>query len=141
MVADLKACGLLTEVVGQFDQRATVVGIGLNVNVDPAQAGLPPTATSLRSVSGRTWSRPRLLHAILDRIDAGYALEPSLLVQERVWPRWEALLWRRRQEVRVAEGGTVVEGVVEGLGPTGVLRLRDAHGTLHEISVGDVLPS
>ncbi len=138
MLGDRKLCGLLAEVVGDGNARATIVGIGVNVNLDPALAGLPVTATSLSSATGRVWSRPKLLDAILTRVDALYALEPADLVQT-VWPRWESLLWRRRQQVRIDASDEVFVGTVEGLAPSGALLVREQDGEVREISVGDVL--
>jgi biotin-(acetyl-CoA carboxylase) ligase len=54
--------------------------------------------------------------------------------------RWEQLLWRRWQTVRVDQGGLIAEGVVLGLTPTGALRVRSANGETTEISVGELLP-
>src|SRR5438876_639380 len=69
MVGDRKVGGLLTEVVGG-EWRATIVGIGLNVNVDLAAGQLPPTATSLAHECGHQVSRAHLLADILSRVDA-----------------------------------------------------------------------
>ena len=138
MLGDLKVSGLLAEVVGQEASRATVVGIGVNVNLDPDHAGLPPTATSLSHATGREWSRPALLQSIVERIGTAYRLDADALVRT-VWPRWEALLWRRRQQVRVDASDVAYVGTVEGLSPTGALLVREDDGRLREINVGDVL--
>jgi BirA family biotin operon repressor/biotin-[acetyl-CoA-carboxylase] ligase len=138
MLGDHKVSGLLAEVIGRNESRATIVGIGVNVNLEPVASGLPLTATSLSHESGCAWSRARLLSAIVDQIDRGYALEPGAM-SKSIWPRWERLLWRRRQQVRVDTSNVIVEGIVEGLAPSGALRIREASGRTIEISVGDVL--
>jgi BirA family biotin operon repressor/biotin-[acetyl-CoA-carboxylase] ligase len=138
MLGDCKVSGLLAEVVGREETRATIVGIGLNVNLDPVAAGLPATATSLSHASGRAWTRPALLNAILTRIDRDYGLEPGVTLQS-VWPRWERFLWRRQQQVRVDASDEILDGTVEGLAPSGALRIRDASGRILEVSVGDLL--
>ncbi len=138
MLGDRKVCGLLAEVVGHEDARATIIGIGLNVNLDPVAAGLPGTATSLSHETGRTWSRPELLNTILTRIDAADDLDSEAMVQA-LWLRWETLLWRRRQQVRIDVSGEVYLGIVEGLRPSGALLVREDNGRLRELSVGDVL--
>lgn len=138
MLGDRKVCGLLAEVVGHGDSRATIIGIGLNVNLDPANGGLPVTATSLSHECPQSWSRPELLTAILVQIDRHYALEPSATVA-LVWPKWEALLWRKHQQVRIDSAEEIIEGTVVGLASSGALRVREASGRVIEVSVGDVL--
>jgi BirA family transcriptional regulator, biotin operon repressor / biotin---[acetyl-CoA-carboxylase] ligase len=138
MLGDRKVAGLLAEVVSQDNARATIIGIGVNVNLDPTAAGLPPTATSLSHATGRDWSRPTVLTAILARIDATYLLDNAAIARA-VWPRWESLLWRREQQVRIDTSDDGFIGTVEGLGPTGALLVRTADGQLREVSVGDVL--
>ncbi len=138
MLNDRKVCGVLAEVVGQADTRATIVGIGVNVNLDPSSAGLPATATSLSDATGRVWSRPKLLGAILAGVDMRYALPHSELGQT-VWGRWQSLLWRRRQLVRVDTTDEILVGTVEGLSPSGSLLVRERDGRRREVSVGDVL--
>jgi BirA family biotin operon repressor/biotin-[acetyl-CoA-carboxylase] ligase len=138
MLNDHKLGGLLAEVASHADARGTVVGIGLNVNLDPVDAGLPATATSLSHEGGRAWSRPALLGAIVSQIDRTYSLQPGEIVHS-VWPRWERLLWRRRQRVRVDTSDDILHGIVEGLAPSGALRIRRDNGRMVEVNVGDVL--
>lgn len=137
MIGARKVCGVLTEVGPQHGSAVTVVGMGLNVNLDPATAGLPDTATSLSSELGRPVPREKLLRAILERIDATLVMSDALEAALR--GRWEARLWRRRQLIRVDQAGTVVEGTVEGLAASGALRLATPDGRTREITVGDVL--
>jgi len=136
MVRDLKVCGVLTEVLTHGGRHATIVGVGLNVNLDPEEAGLPPTATSLAHECGTVLSRADVLRAILERLDAYLALDDAAL-GPTVQARWESLLWRRWQEVRIDQIGALLSGVVEGLAPSGALRIRTAAGVV-EVAVGDV---
>lgn len=137
MLGDRKLAGILAEVVSRGQTRATVVGIGLNVNLDPVAAGLPASAISLSHASGRMWSRPTLLTMILQNIERDYDRDPATL-RATVWPRWEALLWRRRQQIRLdAEDRTLI-GTVEGLGPSGTLIVREDSGNAVEVTVGDI---
>jgi BirA family biotin operon repressor/biotin-[acetyl-CoA-carboxylase] ligase len=139
MVRDRKVCGILTEAVaGGPGGGLAIVGIGLNVNLDPSAAGLPSTATSLSLEFGAPLRREPLLRAILSRVAARLALEDATLVAQ-VYRRWEALLWRRHQQVRVDQDGTTVHGVVEGLAASGALRLRRQDGTVLELAVGEIV--
>ena len=138
MIGQRKVCGILTEVVAFGDRMAIVVGIGLNVNLDLATAGLPATATSLAAELGRPVSRSLLFDLVLRRLDALLAIEPARLVP-MVRARWESLLWRHSQLVRLSDGADVVEGTVEGLAASGALLLRLANGATREISTGELL--
>ncbi|HEY3118797.1 MAG TPA: biotin--[acetyl-CoA-carboxylase] ligase, partial [Chloroflexota bacterium] len=113
MVGERKICGVLTEVVGAAP-AATIVGLGLNVNLALDAPGLPETATSVSAELGRPFSRQLLFERIIARIDTALRLDPAELAAA-TWMRWEALLWRRSQLVRVADGGQKWEGIVEGL--------------------------
>ena len=137
MVQDRKTCGILTEVIAFGGATFAIIGIGLNVNLDPAIAGLPPTATSLSHEVGTRVSRRRLLDVTLSRIDTRLALDANALLRD-VRAKWEALLWRRRQRIVVSQDGTTLHGIVEGLAPSGALLLRQDDGLRLEITVGDV---
>lgn len=137
MVADRKVCGILTEVVLHEGCPRTIVGIGLNVNLDPAAAGLPPTATSLSAGAGRAFSRQELLTAILTRLDGCLAMTDAQFAPY-VWHRWHELLWRRDQTIRVDQEGSSISGIVDGIGASGALLVRLADGSVVEITTGDV---
>jgi BirA family biotin operon repressor/biotin-[acetyl-CoA-carboxylase] ligase len=139
MVGERKVCGVLAEVIaGGSAGGLAVVGIGVNVNLDPRAAGLPLTATSLSEETGAAVARDALLRAILGRVGARLALDDAALATQ-VFRAWEALLWRRRQHVRVDQDGTSLQGTVEGLAPSGALRLRLPDGTRQEIVVGEII--
>jgi BirA family biotin operon repressor/biotin-[acetyl-CoA-carboxylase] ligase len=138
MVGERKVCGILAEVVAAQGGQAVVVGIGLNVNLDPISAGLPPTATSLSAELGRGCSREAILVAILARADRYLSMQPGELVPV-VRERWDALLWRKNQHVQVGDGSGWIEGTVEGVGPSGALRVRTPDGSAVEISVGEIV--
>lgn len=138
MVRDRKACGILTEVVSSERENITIVGVGLNVNLDPPAAGLPPSATALSWECGASVSREVLLRSVLEHLDAWLSQshgELAALVQRE----WEARLWRRHQQVRVDDSGKMVEGIVEGLSSSGALRIQRPDGTLVEVTVGDIV--
>ena len=70
-----KLAGLLTEAVfnGSVLERV-VVGIGINVNQHEFSAGLSTKATSLSILSGKKYSRERVLAHILTKIEYYYRL-------------------------------------------------------------------
>jgi len=134
-----KLAGILTETALTSDQVLyAVVGIGINVNVDPAELGPVVTpATSLRAELGRPVDRVDLLASVLAEIDALYAhLAGDLLPTQ-----WAARLVTLGQTVRVAGRRQELEGIAEGVDADGALIVRDLAGNLHTISAGEVSQS
>jgi BirA family biotin operon repressor/biotin-[acetyl-CoA-carboxylase] ligase len=132
-----KLAGLLCERV----HKADLVGLGLNVNLEPRRAPKPlrETLTSLSVIAGRELDMTdalatvaRRLHHLVTRRDE-YPFAQLL----RDYDANHSLIGRR---VTVFGGGTdgaVVTGRVEGLDGTGRLLLRD-RGTLHRVIAGQV---
>lgn len=138
MLNGLKLAGVLTEVSWAAESRFAVVGMGINVNFDPPTVeGIPATATSLMREKGVEVSRPLLLGAVLARLEELLAMDVAL--EPFVRSEWAKRLWRQRQKVTVADGGTVLEGIFEGVDEEGVLLLRLDDGTLMPVRVGDLV--
>lgn len=137
LVGGRKVGGILTEssFIGDRLDYA-VVGLGLNVNFDPADiAGIPPTATSLMVLLGRPVDRLALVRAILSVVDRRYrALKAGHSPREE-WSHNLSTIGRR---VRVTWSRGVVEGVAEAVNRSGGLLVRRDDGSLAEIAVGDV---
>ena len=138
MVRDRKVCGILTEVVRAEAQPATIVGIGLNVNLALDTPGLPPTATSLSFERGIRIDREAVFHAIASEIDTRLTMSVRDLY-DAVRTEWQALLWRRNQVVRIDDDEATLEGIVLGLTGTGALRIETPEGRTVEVAVGDLV--
>ena len=116
--------------------RYALVGIGLNVNLDPsAYPQIAALATSLRAELGGDVSRVEVLAALLNELEGLYL---GAQRGEPVW-RW----WRERLEtvgrwVRVRVGSTVEEGLAEDVAEDGSLLLRRADGSSLAIAAGEV---
>ena len=139
-----KCAGILAEVVGgDGDGSAVVVGIGLNVTVTeeelPAQAG----ATSLAIESAACTDRDTLLRAVLRELSDverrwrrhGGDPEASGL-REAYRARCATLGLRVRVEL---PAGAVLVGDAVDVDRDGRLVLRDAGGTEHAVSAGNVV--
>lgn len=128
-----------------------VVGAGVNVSL---QAGELPTdrATSLLVESATTLDRNVLLPAYLNHFAelyrdfvavGGDALRPLAggRAQGRsVMELAQECMSTLGQEVRAElPGGAMLHGTATALGPDGGLLLRDAAGTIHAVSAGDVI--
>jgi BirA family biotin operon repressor/biotin-[acetyl-CoA-carboxylase] ligase len=143
--AERKVAGLLTEtsLIGERLDFA-VVGMGINVNLDPA--ALDPVmapATSLKAELGRPVDRAGLLVAIVRQIEARYL---DATGADKSWQDGQRALhtaWVKRlvtvgREVTVTGSEGVIHGRAEGVDPDGALLLRDMAGNLHRIVIGDV---
>ncbi|MEU4740767.1 biotin--[acetyl-CoA-carboxylase] ligase [Actinosynnema sp. NPDC023658] len=142
LIGDAKAAGVLAEITAGVAQ-AVVVGIGLNVaalpdDVEPGAGGLRPT--SLEDHAGP-----------LDRTAVAITLLTELAALEQQWRRAggdEPSLrdeYRRhcvtlgsRVRVDLARGEPLI-GTAHDLEPDGTLVVRDAEGTDHSVSAGDVV--
>jgi BirA family biotin operon repressor/biotin-[acetyl-CoA-carboxylase] ligase len=115
-----------------------VVGLGLNVDLDPSALGvnLAMPGTSLRQAAGRPASRWSLLHHLLDSLDRRYAAAVG------GWsPRdeWEERLTTLGRVVTVTSCGQRKPGVAISVDPEGALIVRLEDGTTERVVAGDVL--
>jgi BirA family biotin operon repressor/biotin-[acetyl-CoA-carboxylase] ligase len=117
-----------------------VVGIGVNLNVDPA--GFPDEfrarATSLAARRGAPVDRAAFARRLFEQLEAVYdacAAEGF----HGILPRFEARFRMRGRRVRVREhDGTEREGRVAGIDGDGALRLEVDGGRIERWLAGDV---
>lgn len=137
VLAGAKAAGILTEVefAGSRLDHA-IVGLGLNVNLDPSQLGLlPAPVTSLSHELGRTVPRLPLLWGFLRAVEARYL---ALRAGHSPHAEWAARLVTVGQPVTVTASGLVLEGIAVGVDANGALRVRLADGRQETVLAGDV---
>lgn len=138
LIGDAKAGGILTEIVMAGDRvECVITGIGLNVNLDPAELpdGLMMEATSLSQALGRSVDRLPLLWALLYQLELRYKELGAGYSPHGEWARRLGTLDR---PVTVNSGSVVLEGVAEGVDCDGALLVRLADGQLHTVVAGDV---
>ncbi len=135
-----KLGGILTEVKTDPDRiDVAVVGIGINVNVDPADfpEEIKGTATSIRGETGRRFSRSGIIIRILKEIEYWFRVLKSEgrvpLLQE-----WRRLSFMIGREVTVSTARGVVSGTAEDIDDEGMLVLRLPSGEKARIISGDV---
>jgi BirA family biotin operon repressor/biotin-[acetyl-CoA-carboxylase] ligase len=135
-----KVAGILCDLSAEMDRiHYLIVGIGVNVNLDPA--ALPPdlaaTATSLRAVAGVPLSRPALLADLLLELENACAVwtRDGLAPFIAEWTAESAL--HRRQVVVDTPAGRMA-GTVAGLTVDGALQLVLADGSRHDVVTADV---
>jgi BirA family biotin operon repressor/biotin-[acetyl-CoA-carboxylase] ligase len=140
-----KVAGILAEVVGtdaRPDERAAVLGIGLNVLQTGAELPVP-AATSLLLAGAAVTDRETVLKAVLRALSERY----------RAWcdaggdPRGSGVAAPYRERcatigahvaVQLPEG-VRLEGVAEGVDDDGRLLVRTVAGTPHALAAGDVV--
>jgi BirA family biotin operon repressor/biotin-[acetyl-CoA-carboxylase] ligase len=137
VIAGAKAGGILTEIELEGVEFA-VVGIGLNVNLDPAllPADLPMPATSLCHALGARVARLPLLWALLQKIEERYW---ALKAGQSPHIEWAGRLVTLGKRVTVSGTGSVLEGMAESVDADGALLVRVAGGRLEKVLAGDVL--
>ena len=132
-----KAAGLLAEgEMAGTEAGFVVLGIGINVNLEPDQLqGVAYPATSLSAQLGKSVSRLQLSVALLRHLDRLYLRacggEPPVA-------EWRARLVTLGQHVLVETGAGTEEGLAEGVDETGALLLRRADGSLLSLLAGEV---
>ena len=137
LVDGKKVAGILVEsVISGEEVRYAVLGIGINVALDPDTLGeLAATATSLNAATAGEVPREDLLRRLLQEIDGLY-----LALRKGGSPieEWRALLDTPGRRVTATVGEESLTGVAEGVDELGNLRLRLDGGRLVTLTTGDV---
>lgn len=137
-----KAAGILSELAldgGKIDY--VILGIGVNVNWAPTGTvdgrDLSEVATSISAAAGHVIDRDQFFLALLDRLDMRYhGLRRGQ--REGLVAAWRERLVTLGQHVAVQTPGGVLHGRAEDVDLSGALRVRDAAGTVHTVTAGDV---
>lgn len=120
--------------------RAIVIGVGVNVNIEPRQ--FPPeladSATSLSSLCGRPLDRSDLARSLIQRLDHYY--QRALLGDSQaIWNRWHDLADLVGRDVRVSQAGGEVFGRLVDVWPHRGVSLVSASGDRLELAAAEVL--
>lgn len=133
-----KLGGILCELASSGRRLAyAVVGVGINVRTSPRLESGRWEPTSVADVLGGPVSREAVLAAALHGLGSWVGRwyadgAPPVL---EAYASYDALRGRR---VRVCVGERGHEGIADGLGPAGALRLRGPDGAVTEIASGEV---
>ncbi|HAL49317.1 MAG: biotin--[acetyl-CoA-carboxylase] ligase [Chloroflexi bacterium] len=132
-----KLSGILveTDMVGRQLNHA-VVGIGMNVNLDPSQhPEIAEIATSILAESGREANRSEALRLLLGHLDRYYAeIRGGASLREP----WAAKLETLGMTIQVRWGDDVIEGTGESVDEQGNLMVRKADGSSVTVVAGEV---
>lgn len=137
LIEGKKVSGALIESDVSGDKvNSAIVGIGLNVNLDPASmAEISQTATSIRQMAGHEVSRLDTLQLLLHEFEQ---LCLALHHGEPIHQEWQRRLETLGKEVSVRRGNEVWEGRAESVDKEGNLLLRCSDGGLLTVNAGEV---
>ena len=127
LIGGLKCAGILA----QREGGAVIAGIGINVSQTGFPEGLEATSLFL---AGATTTREDVLRTLVDAVDCYCAEEPAEI--RRMFEA--ASSYARGLRVRVEQDG--IEGVTQGLDPSGFLIVRQDNGQDATILAGGVRP-
>ena len=142
-----KAAGILTELAADMDTvKHVVIGIGVNLNMDPGLA--PPevrgVSTSIAEITGRTIDRAafaRRLYSGLEKWYKGFVENGP----KETLKRYRDFFVSVGKEVRVAAGGVgsgpgagFVEGTCMGIDDDGALLVRTKNGSTERVVSGEL---
>jgi BirA family biotin operon repressor/biotin-[acetyl-CoA-carboxylase] ligase len=132
----LKLGGILTETsISGSEIEYAVVGLGLNVNVDFSAREDLPEATSLMTELGHEVDRLEMLHTIVERFAARYAVIDR---DDHLHNDWAARLVMLGRQIVARRGEESVAGLAEGVDESGALLIRQDNGALQRIDAADV---
>lgn len=140
LIGGHKVGGILTELDLSHERLDwAIIGLGLNVNFDPATViAIPPTASSLSALAGRAIERGDLFAQLCWELEQRYL---RLLAgdYDGVWQEWcESLCWVG-QAVSVGDaGGERLHGTLLGVERDGALLLRLDDGREQRVLAGDL---
>jgi len=137
LIGGKKVSGILIESeVEEEKVNFVVIGIGLNVNLDPSSnPEIAETATSLRAALGEGVSRLEMLCSLLGEFEELY---DALREGEPIDELWRSYLGTLGQQVAVRCGEQVWQGYAESVDDEGNLLLRCPDGSLLTIVAGEV---
>lgn len=134
-----KLAGLLADVHGEASGPCTVVlGIGINCHIVPSDAKRIDQAwVDLFSITNQAPDRNRLVALLIQELYQmfhAFAQNglPAFLAD---WNRYHIYAERT---VKLTQGESSIEGTVEGIDPSGALRLRNERGQTQLFHSGDV---
>jgi len=140
LVGGRKIAGILCEMTAEPDAvRWLVLGVGVNVNADPA--GFPEeiaeVATSLRQDTGERCPRSEVLAGFLNEFESCWDdwLETGLNGVREEFHRYCIM---KDRVVAVRTGRETVRGTARGIAADGALLLEAPDGTVRSIYSGDV---
>ena len=144
LIGGKKCAGILTEMKADAGEvQYVVLGVGINVNLDPQQLPeeISAIATSLSSATGQDFRRGPIIQTLYRNMEncyKRYLSEGFPFIRER----WNNLSAMNGQSVRAAspsnKNSAYEEGLALGINDRGALEMRQKDGRIIEISAGEI---
>jgi len=131
LINNRKVCGILCEMQAQIDCGVRYITAGAGINVNSEQSSLPEAlqqiATSLKSETGREFSRTELLAQILNEFECRYDIWKSYGFEplSAIMDKYDALKGRR---ISVQQGQRTITGEAAGVQADGALKVKTDSG-------------
>ena len=133
-----KLCGISTEASFSAEilgVEHVITGIGINLGAIPEEA--ESVATSVETITNARGFKNKLITAVLNRLEetaeAFYAYGKSRILAE-----YRQRLFILNKTVTVHEGDNSYVAHVLDLNDDGALAVKDAHGTVRELTAGEI---
>lgn len=136
LISGKKVAGILMQNVFEGGElRASIVGIGINVNLDASSfPEISAVATSLSGESGRDLHPWQLLPSLLRQFDQFY---DELGNGRAIYERWLSGVETLGKVVQVRCGDSVEEGYAASINEDGSITLRRSDGSLVTLVTGE----
>jgi BirA family biotin operon repressor/biotin-[acetyl-CoA-carboxylase] ligase len=137
LVGGKKIAGVLIETEHLSDRIIALVGIGLNVNLDPSlHPEIAGIATSLKDATGLDFPREEVLAAVCNELEPLY--EAALAGSREPFEAWKRRLITLGQQVTVSAPDRRFEGEAIDVEDDGALVVVTADGRRERVEAGDV---
>lgn len=126
---DKKLAGILVELSGQSGGAAhIVIGLGLNLSMDPKTSGIGQSWTSLKEVcGGKVPDRNHLAQTLINAWDKAL-VDYELKGMSNFVARWNRLDNFLGRNVKLIIGPREIEGIVQGIDEQGAVLLKTDNG-------------
>jgi BirA family biotin operon repressor/biotin-[acetyl-CoA-carboxylase] ligase len=141
VIQNRKVAGILTEMSAEPDYiQYVIIGAGINVNTEQADfpEEIKETAGSLKSVSGRSFSRAQLIEEILRYFEKYYEIFDRTLDLSGMMGHYNERLVSREKQVKILNPKTTFEGISTGIDQEGNLLVKKTDGNIAKVSTGEV---
>jgi BirA family biotin operon repressor/biotin-[acetyl-CoA-carboxylase] ligase len=136
-VGGKKVSGVLIETEHQPQRIVALVGIGLNVNLDPAAyPTIADIATSLKAATGTEFPREEVLAALCNEFEPLY--EAALAGSREPFEAWRERLVTLGRDVTVSAPDRTFDGRAIGVEDDGALIVETSSGKRERVEAGDV---
>lgn len=139
LVAGKKICGVLSEAIGLPDSTCLLIGIGLNVNMDPkVLSTIDQPVTSLLVETHRHYEVLEVLHLLTHRFAANIR-EFSSAGFASFLPLYRSLIYIPHHPITVGSPQSACSGTIHSIADDGSLRLLLPDNTIKDVHSGEII--